>query len=66
MLTFKRDAYLKKGGQNLRQLLDEVVNETRLDRLATDANHNYDLTHRRSADAPRKVRITISVEEVKD
>jgi len=66
MLTFKKDAYLKKGGQNLRQLLDEVVNETRLDRLATDANHNYDLTNRRSADAPRKVRITISVEEVKD
>jgi hypothetical protein len=66
MLTFKKDAYLKKGGQNLRQLLDEVVNETRLDRLATDANHNYDLANRRSADAPRKVRITISVEEVKD
>jgi hypothetical protein len=66
MLSFKREAYLKKGGQNMRQLLDEIVNSTRLDRLATDANHNLDLATRRSADAPKKVRIVISVEEVKD
>lgn len=66
MLTFKKEAYLKKDGQNLRQLLDEVVNSTRLDRLATDANHNLDLATRRSTEAPRKVRIVISVEELKD
>jgi hypothetical protein len=66
MLTFKKEAYLKKGGNNLRQLLQEVVGATKLDTLATNPDFNLDLAARRSAEAPKKVRITISVEEVKD
>lgn len=68
MLTFKKEAYLKTGPgrNNLRKLLQEVVGATKLDTLATNPNYNLDLATRRSAEAPKKVRITISVEEVKD
>lgn len=66
MLTYKKDAYLRTDEQNLRQLLKEVVGSTKLDTMTTYPNYNLALDSRRSQKAPKKVRITITVEEVKD